>query len=74
MAFEIEPNKEAHLMTTKMCIKYEHNLCSKNNPKAPKTNNSPLYLKDRNGNLFELQFNCKNCEMTVKRKQEYKKK
>ena len=68
MAFEIEPNRKVHLMTTKMCVKYENDLCSKYNPKAPKTNNSPLLLRDRNGNIYELQFNCKNCEMTVKRK------
>lgn len=62
-AYEIQQNPEAELMRTRYCIKYELGIC----PKYHKTDNSGrLYLTNNNRN-FELVFDCKNCEMVIKR-------
>ncbi len=50
------------LMTTKLCLKYENNLCHKQN----KTNKyiEPFYLTD--GNLkYRVEFDCGNCFMLI---------
>lgn len=47
-------NKE--LMRTKHCLKYAFNMC-----KSPKK----LYLIDEKGKKYNLNFDCKNCEMTI---------
>ena len=44
------------LMRTKHCLKYAFNMC-----KSPKK----LFLKDEKGKLYELSFDCKNCEMII---------
>ena len=51
------------LMRSKYCIRYELNLCPVHQG-APET--GPLYLLN-NGRRFALGFDCKNCEMTVKK-------
>jgi len=74
-AFEILQPKDAELMRTKYCIRYELGLCHiHKNPsgyfKDLKTSsNSPLFLVN-NGKRFILNFDCKNCEMTVKQADE----
>ena len=50
------PNRRIALMRCKHCIKYALNMC-----KSPKN----LFLKDENNKLYPLEFNCKNCEMSV---------
>lgn len=60
-AYELEHQKEAELMRTKYCIRYELGLC----PKYHKSgSNKPLFLLN-NGQKFKLYFDCKVCEMTV---------
>lgn len=61
--FEKIASKNAALMYTKYCLKYEMGWCHcLNNPKpAP---SEKLYLRSGN-NTFELHFDCKNCEMQV---------
>jgi len=60
-AYELEHQKDAELMRTKYCIRYELGLC----PKYHKSgSNRPLFLLN-NGQKFKLFFDCKVCEMTV---------
>ncbi|OGI04478.1 MAG: hypothetical protein A2Y25_05970 [Candidatus Melainabacteria bacterium GWF2_37_15] len=47
---------EKKLMITKHCLKYQFNLCGKSN--------EPLYLTCEH-NKYRLDFDCKNCEMTL---------
>lgn len=62
-ALEISENKKnKELMTTKMCIKFNLGLCEKF--QIPKKQETPKYLK-YNDQTFELEFDCKNCEMKV---------
>lgn len=57
-AFEQKrPNRKIELMRTKHCIKYALDMC-----KSPKR----LYLTDETGEKYELEFDCKNCEMVIK--------
>jgi len=55
------------LMTTKYCLRYELGNClmgkNKTTPKQPLPNGS-LYLRN-NKNWFQLEFDCKNCQMKV---------
>lgn len=56
-AFEEEkPKREVEIMRTKHCIKYALNMC-----KFP----DKLSLIDEKGEIFKLNFDCKNCEMSV---------
>lgn len=60
-AFELTHTENAELMRTKYCIRYELGLC----PKQSSGNKArPLFLIN-NGQKFELNFDCKNCEMTL---------
>ena len=51
-----KPIRQVALMRCKHCIKYALNMC-----KSPKQ----LVLRDTNGNIYPLKFDCKNCEMSV---------
>lgn len=63
-AFELSHDiKQAELMVTKHCIKYQMDACprfSKNNVTLPE----PVYLKD-NHHQYRLVFDCKNCVMKL---------
>lgn len=59
MAYEVNPVKEAELMRTKYCIRYELGICLKDTKDSRK-----LFLLN-NGRKFALGFDCANCEMTV---------
>lgn len=48
------------LMRTKHCLRYSQGICSKN-----LNYTKDLYLKDENGKMYPLKFDCKNCEMVV---------
>ncbi|PKL18778.1 MAG: hypothetical protein CVV49_04350 [Spirochaetae bacterium HGW-Spirochaetae-5] len=51
------------LMTTKLCLKHENNLCHKQNSNNKKFT-EPYYLTD--GNIrFRVEFDCKNCFMLI---------
>jgi len=51
------------LMSTKLCLKHENNLCHKQNSKDKKFA-EPFYLID--GNLkYRIEFDCRNCLMLV---------
>ena len=51
-----KPIRQVALLRCKHCIKYALNMC-----KSPKQ----LVLRDTNGNIYPLKFDCKNCEMSV---------
>ena len=57
--FSYETNRfvEAELMRTKHCLKYAINKCQ---------SNDTLYLEDETGKKYNLEFDCKNCEMIIK--------
>ena len=62
-AYELSHEKEAELMRTKYCIKYELGMCpTKQGAKAT----GPLFLTN-NGMKLSLIFDCKNCEMVIKK-------
>jgi putative protease len=61
-AYELSHKKDAELMRTKYCIRYELGLCPKYHGSK---DNSSLFLLN-NGQKFVLNFDCKNCEMTLK--------
>ena len=52
------------LMTCKYCILNEMGHCRKQAGRLP-ADKEPKYLRLQNGTILELQFNCKQCEMTV---------
>ena len=51
------------LMTCKYCILNELGHCRKINPMA----NEPRYLRLQNGTILSLEFDCKNCEMLIRK-------
>ena len=62
-AFELESNlKDAELMVTRYCIKFELGICPSKQKGKP---TGELFLKDYN-NLYPLEFDCKNCLMKIK--------
>lgn len=63
-AFELVENKsEKVIMTTKLCIKYNLGQCPIY--QKSKKNSCIKYLKLEN-HIFELEFDCKKCEMKIK--------
>ena len=60
-AYELTHTKGAELMRTKYCVRYELGMCPKHH--GCKTH-GPLYLLN-NGQKFILDFDCRNCEMTL---------
>lgn len=60
-AYELTHRHGVELMRTRYCIRYELGLC----PKYHHCKDSgPLFLTN-NGQRFRLEFDCRNCEMTV---------
>lgn len=63
-AYELKkPLGSSLLMTTKHCVKFHLHACP-HEASHKRHLNEPLYLKDKTG-IYELRFNCKNCEMQV---------
>ena len=60
-AYELSHISDAELMRTKYCVRYELGICPKHH--GCKTT-GPLYLLN-NGQKFVLNFDCRNCEMTL---------
>ncbi len=60
-AYEISHIAGAELMRTKYCVRYELGMCPKHHGCR---NSGPLYLHN-NGQKFILNFDCRNCEMTL---------
>ena len=58
-----EMEKTELLMTTRYCVRKELGICKKDNNDSIK---EPLKLRGNNI-LFVLDFDCKNCEMLVKK-------
>ena len=56
--------RDEPLMTCKYCILHEAGHCRKQAGRLP-INEEPRYLRLKNGTLLELQFHCKECEMTI---------
>lgn len=66
-AFEVHESAEATLMTCKHCIKYTLGYCSKQNLPKELPFVEPLYLQLHH-TLFQLSFDCKKCEMSIKKR------
>ena len=74
-AYELGHQADAELMRTKYCIRYELGICPKHKGRTGHGSidlngrkiDYPLMLEN-NGWRFVLDFDCKNCEMTVKEK------
>ncbi len=64
-AFELAPVADAELMRTKYCLRYELGICLKDG-RAVQRYSPPLYITN-GSNRFRLDFDCKNCEMTIRR-------
>lgn len=63
--FEKQTNvKGAELMRTKHCLLYMNNQCLKDHPETRKQ--LPLSIENKK-DKYNLEFDCKNCEMIVKR-------
>ncbi|MFH0976923.1 MAG: U32 family peptidase [Spirochaetota bacterium] len=63
-AFEISPFRiDGPLMTTRLCLKHENNLCQKN-PGNKSKYIEPFYLIDNNVK-YRIEFDCKNCMMLI---------
>lgn len=60
-AFELAHQKEAELMRTRYCIRYELGMCPVHQGAKE---NRPLFLLN-NGRRLALHFDCAKCEMTV---------
>ena len=60
-AYEISHVRSAELMRTRYCIRYELGMCPKYHGAKP---GKSLFLLN-NGQRFALDFDCRNCEMTV---------
>ena len=60
-AYELTHIKDAELMRTKYCVKYELGMCPKHHGCKE---SGPLFLLN-NGQKFILRFDCRNCEMTL---------
>lgn len=55
-SFESSHPKHVELMRCKHCLKYAFDMC-----KSPKK----IFLTDEKGKKYSLNFDCKNCEMTI---------
>ncbi len=63
-AYEVAPTPDAVLMTCKHCIRFTLGFCTRNGKALPYP--EPLFLTN-SIHRFQLQFDCKNCEMKVKK-------
>ncbi len=57
-SFESKMPENAELMRTKHCLKYAINKCK---------SKDKLFLEDEFGKKYALEFDCKNCEMVIKK-------
>ncbi|MDR3651706.1 MAG: U32 family peptidase [Paludibacter sp.] len=62
--FEVKAEEGVPLMFTKHCIKFTMGWCPKEGYKA--TFKEPLYLRN-NDQVYELAFDCKACEMRIRK-------
>ncbi|MBO4758134.1 MAG: collagenase-like protease, partial [Bacteroidales bacterium] len=60
-AYELAHQKDAELMRTRYCIRYELGVCPVHQGAKE---NRPLFLLN-NGRRLALHFDCAKCEMTV---------
>ena len=60
-AFELSHRRDAELMRSRYCIRYETGMCPRHHGSG---DNSPLYLRQGTKQLT-LRFDCARCEMTV---------
>ena len=61
-AYELTHREGIEYMRTKYCLRHELGLCPK---QRPGTRPDPLFLLN-NGRRLRLDFDCRNCEMTVR--------
>ncbi len=65
-AFEIEPKQDAILMTCRHCIRFALGWCAIRQKADMKKMNEKLYLRMQNGTRLQLDFNCRECMMSVR--------
>ncbi len=63
-AYELNPIKNAKLMTTKHCLRYEIGYCHRVDSSKQMPYQEPLFL-EREGRRIRLDFDCKNCQMLL---------
>ena len=63
-AYEVAPVANADLMTCKHCIRFTLGYCTRNGKTLPYP--EPFFLTN-SIHRFQLEFDCKNCEMKVKK-------
>lgn len=69
-AFELNPQTGVPLMFTKHCLRYAFGYCPRfHHPRTPVK--EPLYLLSAQGR-FELEFDCKACEMRILKNVSYR--
>lgn len=64
-ALERMPRKDATLMFCRFCIRYQMGWCP-NYQFSKSPYREPFILESRDGRRFQLQFDCKNCQMKIK--------
>lgn len=65
-AYELEPPQEAVLMFCKHCLRYSMGWCPIHQ-RVRSPYREPYYLVATDGKRFRLEFDCKNCQMKVRR-------
>lgn len=63
-AFEVEPKSNALIMQCRHCIRFSLGYCVKHGGRKPEWK-EPLKLVLGDGRRFELEFNCKECQMNI---------
>uniref|UniRef100_A0AB33JGM1 U32 family peptidase n=1 Tax=Prevotella sp. GTC17262 TaxID=3236797 RepID=A0AB33JGM1_9BACT len=63
-AFEVAPKSDALIMQCRHCIRYSLGYCVKHGGRKPEWK-EPLKLVLGDGRRFELEFNCKECQMNI---------
>ena len=63
-AFELTQPQKAVIMQCRHCIRYALGFCVKHGGSRP-TWHEPLYLQLGDGRRFQLEFDCKQCQMNV---------
>ena len=63
-AFELQEPAHALLMQCRHCLRYSLGYCVKHGGQKP-TWREPLFLQLGDGRRFQLEFDCRNCQMNV---------
>jgi putative protease len=64
-AYELEPPREALLMTCRYCLRYALGACLRHPQQADSLPSGPLFLRTGDGRRFRLVFDCQHCQMKI---------